>query len=53
MTIILATPGRLLYHLKNTNSFKYDKLVSLIFEESDRILDLGFQKDIEEIIEFL
>lgn len=53
VTILFTTPGRLLYHLKNTNSFLFNKLKYLIFEESDRTLDMGFKKDLEEIVELL
>lgn len=53
VTILFATPGRLLYHLKNTTSFIFDKLKYLVFEESDRTLDMGFKKDLEEIVEQL
>ncbi|KAL4442262.1 hypothetical protein ABPG74_005603 [Tetrahymena malaccensis] len=53
VTILFATPGRLLYHLKNTNSFLFSKLKYIVFEESDRTLDMGFKKDLEEIVEQL
>jgi len=36
--IIVGTPGKILYHLKNSKNFKMDKLESLIFEEADQIL---------------
>ena len=51
--ILFATPGRLLYHLKNTESFKFTQLKYVVFEESDRTLDMGFKKDLEEIVECL
>jgi len=51
VTILFSTPGRLLYHLKNTTSFIFSKLKYLVFEESDRTLDMGFKKDLEEIVE--
>lgn len=53
LNILCATPGRLLYHLKNTQSFKYNLMKFLVFEESDIILDMGFKKDLEEIISIL
>ena len=53
INLLLTTPGRLLYHLKNTECFKYDKLKFVIFEESDRTLDMGFKKEIEESIQIL
>ncbi|XP_058215844.1 DEAD-box ATP-dependent RNA helicase 17 isoform X1 [Rhododendron vialii] len=53
ISILVATPGRLLDHLKNTASFVYSNLRWIIFDEADMILELGFGKDIEEILELL
>ncbi|XP_057507025.1 DEAD-box ATP-dependent RNA helicase 17 [Actinidia eriantha] len=53
ISILVATPGRLLDHLKNTSSFSYSRLRWIIFDEADRILELGFGKDIEEILDLL
>ncbi|XP_031499797.1 DEAD-box ATP-dependent RNA helicase 17 isoform X2 [Nymphaea colorata] len=53
ISILIATPGRLLDHLKHTSSFLYKNLRWLIFDEADRILELGFGKDIEEILNIL
>ncbi|XVF81988.1 hypothetical protein PTKIN_Ptkin16aG0006900 [Pterospermum kingtungense] len=53
ISILIATPGRLLDHLKNTSSFIHNKLRWIIFDEADRILELGFGKDIEEILDLL
>ena len=40
ISILVATPGRLLDHLKNTSSFLYTNLRWIIFDEADRY---GFQ----------
>ncbi|GMP33445.1 hypothetical protein CsSME_00006759 [Camellia sinensis var. sinensis] len=53
ISILVATPGRLLDHLKKTSSFVYTNLRWIIFDEADRILELGFGKDIEEILDLL
>ncbi|KHN12305.1 DEAD-box ATP-dependent RNA helicase 17 [Glycine soja] len=53
ISILIATPGRLLDHLKNTTAFLYSNLRWIIFDEADRILELGFGKDIEEILDLL
>ena len=45
MTVIICTPGRMLYHLQNTKSILMDNLQYLIFDEADRILDLGFERE--------
>ncbi|MCO5582749.1 hypothetical protein L7F22_036648 [Adiantum nelumboides] len=53
ITILVATPGRLLDHLQNTSSFCYRNLQWIVFDEADRLLDLGFGKDIKSILSFL
>ncbi|KAF2305997.1 hypothetical protein GH714_009376 [Hevea brasiliensis] len=53
ISILVATPGRLLDHLKNTSSFVHTNLRWIIFDEADRILELGFGKEIEEILDLL
>jgi ATP-dependent RNA helicase DDX31/DBP7 len=50
LNIIISTPGRLLYHLRNTQNVKFDKLKMLIFDEADRLLDMGFERDIKECL---
>jgi ATP-dependent RNA helicase DDX31/DBP7 len=45
LTIVIATPGRLLYHLKNTESMKFSRLQTIIIDEADRMLDMGFEKE--------
>ncbi|KAI3805702.1 hypothetical protein L1987_28314 [Smallanthus sonchifolius] len=53
ISILVATPGRLLDHLKHTSSFVHKNLRWIIFDEADRILELGFGKEIEEILDIL
>ncbi|XP_078179178.1 P-loop containing nucleoside triphosphate hydrolases superfamily protein [Carex rostrata] len=53
ISILIATPGRLLDHLKNTSSFNYSNLRWIVFDEADMILELGFGKALEEILDFL
>ncbi|XP_061996410.1 DEAD-box ATP-dependent RNA helicase 17 [Rosa rugosa] len=53
ISILVATPGRLLDHLKHTSSFSHTNLRWIIFDEADRILELGFGKEIEEILDLL
>ena len=48
--IIVGTPGRLLKHLQK-GSLKLNALKILVLDEADRMLDLGFLKDITKIIE--
>ena len=46
--IIVATPGRLL-DLINSNHVDLAYITTLVFDEADRILDLGFKDEIELI----
>jgi len=50
LNIIIATPGRLLYHLRNTQAMVMSNLRFLVFDEADRILDLGFEKEVKTCI---
>ncbi|HVE78341.1 MAG TPA: DEAD/DEAH box helicase [Gemmatimonadaceae bacterium] len=49
---IVATPGRLLDHLRNTYA-KLDKLEFLVLDEADRMLDMGFLPDIRRVLKHL
>jgi ATP-dependent RNA helicase DDX31/DBP7 len=51
--ILFCTPGRVLYHLEQTKSFKLDNIKALVFEEADRTLDMGFQDAIHKILSIL
>ena len=53
MNIVVATPGRMLQHLSQTAAFQVDDLKMLVLDEADRILDMGFQRDVDAIIEYL
>ena len=50
--IIVATPGRLLEHLREPYA-KLDKLEFLVLDEADRMLDMGFLPEIRKILRFL
>ena len=47
--IIVATPGRLLDHLKR-QTVNLDALQTLVLDEADRMLDMGFFDAIDEVI---
>ena len=47
--IVVATPGRLLDHL-NQGTVSLDHIGTLILDEADRMLDMGFIRDIEKIL---
>lgn len=50
LNIVIATPGRIAYHLQSTTQFKMENLKYLVFEEYDRTLDMGFKKEIAQIM---
>jgi ATP-dependent RNA helicase RhlE len=50
--ILVATPGRLL-DLYSQNAVKFDQLEILVFDEADRMLDMGFIHDIKRILKIL
>lgn len=48
--IVVATPGRLMDHY-NRHTLRFDKIQTVILDEADRMLDMGFFKDVTRIIE--
>lgn len=48
--IVIATPGRLIDHLKSTPTFSLDSVEVLILDEADRMLDEFFAEQMNEII---
>ncbi|CAG8487655.1 8423_t:CDS:10 [Paraglomus occultum] len=53
MNILICTPGRLLQHMDQTVGFDCANLQMLVLDEADRILDMGFRKTVNAIIENL
>ncbi|CAG8588238.1 3196_t:CDS:2, partial [Dentiscutata heterogama] len=53
VNLLIATPGRLLDHLQNTKGFVYRNLKTLIIDEADRILEIGFENEMRQIIKIL
>ncbi|KAK7948749.1 P-loop containing nucleoside triphosphate hydrolase protein [Apiospora aurea] len=53
VNLLIATPGRLLDHLQNTPSFVFKNLRSLVIDEADRILEIGFEDEMKQIIKIL
>lgn len=50
--ILIATPGRLL-DLYQQNAIRFDSLEVLVLDEADRMLDMGFIRDIKKILTYL
>jgi ATP-dependent RNA helicase DDX10/DBP4 len=53
MNILVATPGRLLQHMDETHGFDCSGLLMLILDEADRMLDMGFEKTMNAIVDNL
>ena len=47
--IVVATPGRLMDHYKR-HTIRLDKIQTVILDEADRMLDMGFFKDVTGIL---
>ncbi|KAJ3121567.1 nucleolar DEAD-box protein required for synthesis of 60S ribosomal subunit [Nowakowskiella sp. JEL0407] len=50
--IIIATPGRLIDHVRNSPSFNLESIEILIIDEADRILEDGFAAELKEIVSY-
>lgn len=48
--IVIATPGRLIDHIRNSPSFNLDAVDVLVLDEADRMLSDGFADELAEII---
>ena len=53
INVIISTPGRLLYHLRNSGNLNFSKLKMIIIDEADLMLDMGFEKDIKECFKLI
>ncbi|KAF9163076.1 ATP-dependent RNA helicase dbp7 [Actinomortierella ambigua] len=53
VNILVGTPGRLLDHLQNTQSFNVQSLRWLVLDEADRLLELGFEETMTAILKIL
>lgn len=53
VSIVVATPGRLLDHLQNTRGFVTKNLQMLVIDEADRCLEVGFEEEMVQIIKKL
>ncbi|BDD61258.1 ATP-dependent RNA helicase [Monascus purpureus] len=53
VNLLIATPGRLLDHLQNTQGFVFKNLKTLVIDEADRILEVGFEDEMRQIVKIL
>ena len=48
--IIIATPGRLMHHIREISTFKLKAVKYLVFDEADRLFEMGFAEQLNEIV---
>ncbi|KAK8235979.1 ATP-dependent RNA helicase-like protein dbp7 [Phyllosticta capitalensis] len=50
LNILVATPGRLVDHLEHTEALDVSNVRWLVLDEGDRLMELGFENDIQKIV---
>ena len=50
--IVVATPGRLMDHMKR-RTVRLDKVETVVLDEADRMLDMGFIRDVTRILDLM
>lgn len=50
MNLLICTPGRLLQHMNESEGFDASNLKILVFDEVDRLLDMGFKDTIDQVM---
>ncbi|XP_046403874.1 probable ATP-dependent RNA helicase DDX31 [Ischnura elegans] len=53
VNILVSTPGRLVDHIDHTRNLQLADVKYLVLDEADRMLDLGYEKDISSIVSAL
>ncbi|KAI4181284.1 MAG: hypothetical protein L6R41_006709 [Letrouitia leprolyta] len=53
INILVATPGRLVDHLDNTEVLDVSQVRWLVLDEGDRLVELGFEEDVKKIVQEL
>ncbi|PSN74868.1 DEAD-domain-containing protein [Corynespora cassiicola Philippines] len=48
--VVIATPGRFIDHMNNSAGFEVDTLEILVLDEADRMLEEGFESQLNEIL---
>ena len=51
--IIIATPGRLIDIMMNSKSIVLSQIETLVLDEADKLLEMGFKEEIEQILKLI
>ena len=50
INILISTPGRLIDHIEHTKCLSLEKIRWLVLDEADRMLELGYEREVQKII---
>ena len=50
VNIIISTPGRMVDHLEKSENFKLDKVEWVVLDEADRMLELGYEREVQKVL---
>eukprot|EP01065_Artemidia_motanka_P041986 TRINITY_DN553_c0_g1_i1.p1 TRINITY_DN553_c0_g1~~TRINITY_DN553_c0_g1_i1.p1 ORF type:complete len:841 (+),score=320.44 TRINITY_DN553_c0_g1_i1:90-2525(+) len=53
VNLLVATPGRLMQHADQTDTLDFSTVKVLVLDEADRLLDEGFEQDLDNILKML
>ena len=53
MCVLVATPGRVLQHCEESPGFDASRLLALVVDEADRVVDMGFAPQLDALVEYL
>ncbi|EKX33294.1 hypothetical protein GUITHDRAFT_81602 [Guillardia theta CCMP2712] len=48
--VVVATPGRMIDHLRNAPGIGFEALEILVLDEADRLLEMGFTEEVQELV---
>jgi len=48
--VVVATPGRMIDHLRNAPGIGFEGLEILVLDEADRLLEMGFTEEVQELV---
>ena len=48
--VVVATPGRMIDHLRNAPGIGFEGVEILVLDEADRLLEMGFTEEVQELV---